>query len=138
MILDVDIEHHSISLSIKQCVDNPWANIVDEYMAGDTVVGNIKKIGSFGITVGLKSGIDGIVHMSKISKNSQMLKSKAALSNYNVGDEVSVIILDVNPEKESVSLSIKQKASDPIGQNITLNNFGAVEGDRDIKGARNE
>jgi predicted RNA-binding protein with RPS1 domain len=130
MILDVDPEHRSISLSIKQCVDNPWANIGDEYVAGDEVVGNINKIGRFGIMVGLKDGINGIVYVSQLSQNSQRLESKAALRSYNLGDEVSVIILHVDSKKQHISLRIKQRETDLLSETDTLK---VIEDNKEVK-----
>jgi len=90
MILDVDQERRRISLGIKQCVGNPWAEFAEKYAAGDKVVGNIKTITDFGIFVGLEGDLDGLVHMSDISWE---VEGEAALRDYKKGDEVSAVIV---------------------------------------------
>lgn len=111
MILDVDQERRRISLGIKQCVGNPWAEFAEKYAAGDKVVGNIKTITDFGIFVGLEGDLDGLVHMSDISWE---VEGEAALRDYKKGDEVSAVILSVDSEKERISLGIKQLEDDPF------------------------
>ena len=113
MILDVDQERRRISLGIKQCVGNPWAEFAEKYAAGDKVVGNIKTITDFGIFVGLEGDLDGLVHMSDISWE---VEGEAALRDYKKGDEVSAVILSVDSEKERISLGIKQQESDPFSE----------------------
>jgi small subunit ribosomal protein S1 len=123
MILDVDQERSRISLGIKQCVGNPWAEFAEKYAAGDKVVGNIKTITDFGIFVGLEGDLDGLVHMSDISWE---VEGEAALRDYKKGDEVSAVILSVDSEKERISLGIKQQESDPFSEYAAANERGTI------------
>ncbi|MBT7674218.1 MAG: 30S ribosomal protein S1 [Oceanospirillaceae bacterium] len=123
MILDVDQERRRISLGIKQCVGNPWAEFAEKYAAGDKVVGNIKTITDFGIFVGLEGDLDGLVHMSDISWE---VEGEAALRDYKKGDEVSAVILSVDSEKERISLGIKQQESDPFSEYAAANERGTI------------
>jgi small subunit ribosomal protein S1 len=123
MILDVDQERRRISLGIKQCVGNPWAEFAEKYAAGDKVVGNIKTITDFGIFVGLEGDLDGLVHMSDISWE---VEGEAALRDYKKGDEVSAVILSVDSEKERISLGIKQQESDPFSEYVAANDRGTI------------
>ncbi|WP_443640066.1 30S ribosomal protein S1 [Candidatus Njordibacter sp. Uisw_039] len=123
MILDVDQERRRISLGIKQCVGNPWAEFAEKYAAGDKVVGNIKTITDFGIFVGLEGDLDGLVHMSDISWE---VEGEAALRDYKKGDEVSAVILSVDSEKERISLGIKQQENDPFGEYVAANDRGTI------------
>ena len=123
MILDVDQDRRRISLGIKQCVGNPWAEFAEKYAAGDKVVGNIKTITDFGIFVGLEGDLDGLVHMSDISWE---VEGEAALRDYKKGDEVSAVILSVDSEKERISLGIKQQESDPFSEYAAANERGTI------------
>jgi len=123
MILDVDQERRRISLGIKQCVGNPWAEFAEKYAAGDKVVGNIKTITDFGIFVGLEGDLDGLVHMSDISWE---VEGEAALRDYKKGDEVSAVILSVDSEKERISLGIKQQENDPFSEYVAANDRGTI------------
>ena len=123
MILDVDQGRRRISLGIKQCVGNPWAEFAEKYAAGDKVVGNIKTITDFGIFVGLEGDLDGLVHMSDISWE---VEGEAALRDYKKGDEVSAVILSVDSEKERISLGIKQQESDPFSEYAAANERGTI------------
>jgi len=123
MILDVDQERRRISLGIKQCVGNPWAEFAEKYAPGDKVVGNIKTITDFGIFVGLEGDLDGLVHMSDISWE---VEGEAALRDYKKGDEVSAVILSVDSEKERISLGIKQQESDPFSEYVAANDRGTI------------
>ena len=123
MILDVDQERRRISLGIKQCVGNPWAEFAEKYAAGEKVVGNIKTITDFGIFVGLEGDLDGLVHMSDISWE---VEGEAALRDYKKGDEVSAVILSVDSEKERISLGIKQQESDPFSEYAASNERGNI------------
>ena len=123
MFVDVDQERRRISLGIKQCVGNPWAEFAEKYAAGDKVVGNIKTITDFGIFVGLEGDLDGLVHMSDISWE---VEGEAALRDYKKGDEVSAVILSVDSEKERISLGIKQQESDPFSEYAAANERGTI------------
>lgn len=117
MILDIDKERRRISLGLKQCQINPWKKFADMYNRGDKVVGKIKSITDFGIFLGLQGGIDGLVHLSDISWN---ISNDISIHKYKKGDEITAIVLQVDAERERISLSIKQLTEDPL--NIFLAN----------------
>lgn len=112
MVLDVDEERRRISLGIKQCQNNPWEAFAGTHNKGDKVTGKIKSITDFGIFIGLDGGIDGLVHLSDISWT---VAGEEAVRNYKKGDEVTALVLSVDPERERISLGIKQLESDPTG-----------------------
>ncbi len=112
MVLDVDEERRRISLGIKQCQSNPWEAFAQTHNKGDKVTGKIKSITDFGIFIGLDGGIDGLVHLSDISWT---VPGEEAVRNYKKGDEVTALVLSVDPERERISLGIKQLESDPTG-----------------------
>lgn len=112
MVLDVDEERRRISLGIKQCQNNPWEAFAQTHNKGDKVTGKIKSITDFGIFIGLDGGIDGLVHLSDISWT---VPGEEAVRNYKKGDEVTALVLSVDPERERISLGIKQLESDPTG-----------------------
>ena len=112
MVLDVDEERRRISLGIKQCQNNPWEAFAGTHNKGDKVTGKIKSITDFGIFIGLEGGIDGLVHLSDISWT---VPGEEAVRNYKKGDEVTALVLSVDPERERISLGIKQLESDPTG-----------------------
>ncbi|MEA1677793.1 30S ribosomal protein S1 [Nitrospirillum sp. BR 11163] len=111
MVLDVDPQKRRISLGLKQCLDNPWETFVDKYPAGTELEGEVKNITEFGLFVGLPGDIDGMVHMSDLDWNKS---GEEAIQDYKKGDHVRVKVLDVDVEKERISLGIKQLASDPF------------------------
>ena len=123
MILDIDAERRRISLGMKQCQPNPW----DEFAAGnnknDKVSGKIKSITDFGIFIGLDGGIDGLVHLSDISWNAP---GEEAVRNYKKGDEVEAVVLAVDPERERISLGIKQLEQDPFSNFVAAHSKGSV------------
>jgi small subunit ribosomal protein S1 len=123
MILDVDEERRRISLGIKQCTANPWVSFSEQYAAGDRVSGTIKTITDFGIFVGLDNDLDGLVHMSDISWDTD---GEAALRQFKKGDEVDAVILSIDAEKERISLGIKQLASDPFSEYLATNQKGSI------------
>lgn len=106
MILDIDAEHHRISLGIKQCEKNPWQNFSESHKVGDVLKGSVKNVTDFGLFVGFDSGVDGLVHVSDIAEDGQ--DEKEVLSQYKKGDEVEVILLGSNYEKERISLGVRQ------------------------------
>ncbi len=112
MVLDIDEEKRRISLGLKQCVDNPWTSFADTHKPGDILEGEIRNITEFGLFVGVDEEIDGMVHLSDLSWEKA---GDEALKDYNRGDKVKVKILEVLPEKERVSLGIKQLEEDPVG-----------------------
>jgi small subunit ribosomal protein S1 len=111
MVLDIDEERRRISLGIKQCQANPWKEFGDNFNRGDKVSGQIKSITDFGIFIGLSGGIDGLVHLSDISWD---VPGEEAVRNYQKGQQVEAMVLSIDPERERISLGIKQLAKDPF------------------------
>ncbi len=111
MVLDVDEQKRRISLGLKQCLANPWGAFVETYPVGSELSGEIKNITEFGLFVGLPGEIDGMVHFSDLDWN---LPGEEAVKQYNKGDVVKVKVLDVDVEKERISLGIKQLTGDPF------------------------
>ncbi len=109
IVLEIDEERRRISLGIKQCVDNPWENFAKHNNKNDTVTGKIKSITDFGIFIGLDGGIDGLVHLNDISWTET---GEEAIRRYKKGDEVTALVLAVDPERERISLGIKQLEQD--------------------------
>ena len=139
MVLEIDEERRRISLGLKQCKANPWAQFAETHNKGDKVVGKIKSITDFGIFIGLEGGIDGLVHLSDISWNVQ---GEEAVRNYKKGDEVAAVVLQVDAVKERISLGIKQLEEDPFNNFVAINKKGAVLNakvvEADAKGAKVE
>ncbi|MFA5684244.1 MAG: 30S ribosomal protein S1 [Lysobacteraceae bacterium] len=123
MVLDVDEERRRISLGIKQCVQNPWESFASNYKKGDRVAGQIKSITDFGVFVGLEGGIDGLVHLSDVSWNAT---GEDIVRNFKKGDTVEAVVLAVDPERERISLGVKQLEQDPFGQYMAANPKGAI------------
>ncbi|MEZ5491688.1 MAG: 30S ribosomal protein S1 [Gammaproteobacteria bacterium] len=111
MILDIDEERRRISLGIKQCFQNPWDRFAESHDKGDRVKGTIKSITDFGIFIGLEGNIDGLVHLSDISWEDT---GEEAVRGYSKGDEIETVILSIDPERERISLGIKQLEEDPF------------------------
>lgn len=111
MVLDIDEERRRISLGIKQCFQNPWDGFAENFKKGDKITGSIKSITDFGIFIGLDGNIDGLVHLSDISWDET---GEEAVRNYKKGDEIETVILSIDPERERISLGIKQLADDPF------------------------
>ena len=123
MVLDIDEERRRISLGIKQCKSNPWEDFSGQFNKGDKISGTIKSITDFGIFIGLDGGIDGLVHLSDISWNEV---GEEAVRRFKKGDELDTVILSVDPERERISLGIKQLESDPFSEYVTVNDKGAI------------
>ena len=123
MVLDVDEERRRISLGIKQTQANPWESFAAIHKKGDKVSGQIKSITDFGIFVGLDGGIDGLVHLSDISWQST---GEDLVRNFKKGDTVEAVVLAVDPERERISLGIKQLEQDPFGQYMAANPRGSI------------
>ena len=123
MVLDIDEERRRISLGIKQCQQNPWDAFASQYSKGDKISGNIKSITDFGIFIGLEGAIDGLVHLSDISWNET---GEEAVRSYKKGDEIETVILSIDPERERISLGIKQLEDDPFGNYVAENDRGAI------------
>jgi len=123
MVLEIDEERRRISLGLKQCIDNPWETFAKSYEKGDKVSGKIKSITDFGIFIGLDGGIDGLVHLSDISWQKT---GEEAVRDYKKGDEISAVVLQVDPERERISLGVKQIEEDPFNKYLTDNKKGAI------------
>jgi small subunit ribosomal protein S1 len=123
MVLEIDEERRRISLGLKQCKPNPWEEFAKAQVKGDKVSGKIKSITDFGIFIGLDGGIDGLVHLSDISWNKT---GEDAVREYKKGDEISAVVLQVDPERERISLGVKQIEEDPFNQYLTDTKKGAI------------
>ena len=113
MILDVDEERRRISLGMKQCTSNPWETFAATHKKNDKVSGQIKSITDFGIFIGLDGGIDGLIHLSDLSWNTT---GEDVVRNFKKGDNLDAVVLAVDPERERISLGVKQLEQDPFGQ----------------------
>ena len=124
MVLEVDESKRRISLGLKQCADNPWESFAEEHPIGSIIEGEIKNITEFGLFVGLNEEMDGMVHLSDLDWN---LAGEEAIKGYTKGQTVQAKVLDVDPDKERISLGVKQVGSDPMeaigeisrGDNVT-------------------
>ena len=123
MVLDVDEERRRISLGMKQVTSNPWETFSVLHKKGDKVEGQIKSITDFGIFIGLDGGIDGLVHLSDISWNTT---GEDVVRNYKKGDTLEAVVLAVDPERERISLGIKQLEQDPMGHFVASNAKGSI------------
>lgn len=115
-ILEVDPEKRRISLGIKQCMANPWAAYIEEHPVGSVITGKIKNITEFGLFVGLTDEIDGMIHLSDISWDKS---GEEAVKNYSKGQEIEAKIIDVDVEKERISLGIKQLSEDTVNEALS-------------------
>ena len=136
MVLDIDEDRRRISLGMKQCQQNPWDEFDQGHGKGDRVSGKIKSITDFGIFIGLDGGIDGLVHLSDISWNAP---GEEAVRQYKKGQEVEAVVLAVDPERERISLGIKQLDKDPFSNFVADHPKGTIVKGRilsvDAKGA---
>lgn len=123
MVLDVDLTKRRISLGFKQCQNNPWQQFMTQYPVGSILEGEIKNITEFGLFVGVYEDLDGMVHLSDISWD---VDPDEAIANYTKGDRVKVKVLDIDPEKERISLGIKQLSDDPFGAALADTKKGDV------------
>ncbi len=123
MVLDIDEERRRISLGVKQCKANPWKEFADNYNRGDKVSGQIKSITDFGIFIGLAGGIDGLVHLSDISWD---MPGEEAVRSYQKAQQVDAMVLSIDPERERISLGIKQLAKDPFSAYIAEHPKGSI------------
>ncbi|MDE1921884.1 MAG: 30S ribosomal protein S1 [Gammaproteobacteria bacterium] len=123
MVLDIDEERRRISLGIKQCKTNPWKEFAENYNRGDKVSGQIKSITDFGIFIGLAGGIDGLVHLSDISWD---MPGEEAVRSYQKAQQVDAMVLSIDPERERISLGIKQLAKDPFSAYIADHPKGSI------------
>jgi small subunit ribosomal protein S1 len=116
MVLEVDPDKRRISLGLKQCLGNPWDAFQESHPVGATVEGEIKNITEFGLFVGLDSEIDGMVHLSDLDWQTA---PEEAAAKYKKGDVVKAVVLDVDVEKERISLGVKQLTDDPFQEAIS-------------------
>jgi small subunit ribosomal protein S1 len=123
MILDIDEERRRISLGIKQCFQNPWDGFAESFKKGDRISGSIKSITDFGIFIGLEGNIDGLVHLSDISWDEA---GEDAVREYKKGDEIETVILSIDPERERISLGIKQLEDDPFMNYVSEFEKGSI------------
>ncbi|NNJ93162.1 MAG: 30S ribosomal protein S1 [Halobacteria archaeon] len=123
MVLDIDEERRRISLGIKQCFPNPWDEFSATHNKGDVVKGTIKSITDFGIFIGLFGEIDGLVHLSDISWHEP---GEEAVRNFTKGDEIEAVVLSVDPERERISLGVKQLEKDPFANFVAAHSKGSI------------
>jgi len=124
VVLDVQESKHRISLSMKQAKENPWEAFESSYNRGDKINVTIKSITDFGLFVGLPGGIDGLIHLADISWEKQ--SADQIVSNYSKGQELEVVILNIDAEKERISLGIKQLTSDNFSKYVSTNTKGSI------------
>ncbi len=123
MVLDVDEERRRISLGMKQCTSNPWETFAAMNKRGDKVSGTIKSITDFGVFIGLDGGIDGLIHLSDISWQGT---GEDLVRNFKKGENLDAVVLAVDPERERISLGIKQLEQDPFASFMGNNPRGSV------------
>ncbi len=138
MVLDVDPQKRRISLGLKQCLENPWEAFIEKYPSGTELEGEVRNITEFGLFVGLPGDIDGMVHLSDLDWSRP---GETAIQDFRKGEQVKVKVLDVDIDKERISLGIKQLESDPFesalgkltkGQVVTCTVTGVQEGGLDV------
>ena len=123
MVLDVDLSKRRISLGLKQCTTNPWEDLTATYPIGAEIEGEVRNITEFGLFVGLTDDIDGLVHLSDISWETT---GEVALEGFNKGDMVKAKVLDIDINKERISLGIKQLTDDPFAGHADAHRKGEV------------
>jgi small subunit ribosomal protein S1 len=123
MVLEVDSERRRISLGIKQCTANPWEEFAATHNRNDRITGQIKSITDFGVFIGLEGGIDGLIHLSDLSWDRP---GEDIAREYNKGDEITAVVLSVDPDRERISLGIKQAQEDPFGAYVSANPKGTI------------
>ncbi len=123
MILDLDEERRRISLGIKQCQANPWEEFAATHNKGDRVRGKIKSITDFGVFIGLEGGIDGLIHLSDLSWSEA---GEEAVRKYRKGEELEALVLSVDPERERISLGVKQLDKDPFAEFVAAYPKGSI------------
>jgi len=123
VVLEIDADRRRISLGMKQCKDNPWDSFAATHQKGDKVIGKIKSITDFGVFIGLDGNIDGLIHLSDLSWDEE---GDDVIRNYNKGEELEAVVLAVDPERERISLGVKQMSGDPFSDFIAANGKGSV------------
>ncbi len=122
-VLEIDEDRRRISLGLKQCKPNPWMQFAENHSKGDKVTGKIKSITDFGIFIGLEGGIDGLVHLSDISWQQP---GEEAVRDFKKGDEITAIVLQVDPDRERISLGLKQISEDPFADYLSSHHKGSL------------
>jgi small subunit ribosomal protein S1 len=123
MVLDIDPERRRISLGMKQCSSNPWEEFAATHKKGDVISGNIRSITDFGVFIGVDGGIDGLVHLSDLSWDRP---GENVVTDYKKGDELTVVVLAVDAERERISLGLKQSTEDPFSGYVAENGKGST------------
>ncbi len=123
MVLDIDEDRRRISLGIKQCKPNPWSEFANSFNKGDRVSGKIKSITDFGMFIGLPGGIDGLVHLSDLSWD---VPGEEAVRKYKKGEDVDAVVLTIDPERERISLGVKQLDNDPLSSFMAEHPKGSI------------
>ncbi len=123
VVLEIDPERRRISLGMKQCRNNPWDTFANDHKKGEIIEGKIRSITDFGLFIGLDGEIDGLIHLSDISWKTP---GEEAVKQYKKGQEVKAVILAIDPERERISLGIKQLESDSFGTFADTNAKGAI------------
>ncbi|MBI1953985.1 MAG: 30S ribosomal protein S1, partial [Proteobacteria bacterium] len=121
-VLDIDMTKRRISLGMKQCIDNPWQSFTEKFPVGSGLEGEIKNITEFGLFIGVTEDLDGMVHMSDVSWEDP----ESVIKQFQKGQKIQVKVLDIDPEKERISLGIKQLVSDPFEQTVASLNKGDI------------
>lgn len=122
MVLEVDSERRRISLGMKQCSGNPWDEFAAAHQRNDKITGEIKSITDFGVFIGLEGGIDGLIHLSDLSWDRE---GEDAVRDFKKGDQITAIVLSVDPERERISLGVKQALEDPFSAFVGGHSKGA-------------
>lgn len=123
MVLEIDSERRRISLGIKQCTSNPWEEFAATHNRNDRITGQIRSITDFGVFIGLTGGIDGLIHLSDLSWGRS---GEDIAREFKKGDEVTAVVLSVDPDRERISLGIKQAEDDPFSAYVSANPKGSV------------
>ncbi|MCB1436443.1 MAG: 30S ribosomal protein S1 [Rhodobiaceae bacterium] len=139
MVLEVDPVKRRISLGLKQTMDNPWTTFATRFPTGTNIEGEVKNITEFGLFIGLDGDVDGMVHLSDLDWNRP---GEEAIQDYKKGDMVKAVVLDVDTDKERISLGIKQLAGNPFaeassdlrkGASVTCEVLDVKEGGLEVK-----
>jgi len=118
MILDIDNDKRRVSLGMKQTKDNPWENFANTHNQGEQIKGKVKSVTDFGVFIELEGGIDGLIHISDVSWDSE---ENIDLSSFKKSDEIEAIILNVDSPKQRISLGLKQLSNDPFKEYLSSN-----------------
>jgi small subunit ribosomal protein S1 len=123
MVLEIETDKRRVSLGLKQTQGNPWEGFAKNFPEGAEVEGEVKNITEFGLFIGLEGEIDGMVHLSDLAWDQS---GEEALANYKKGDIVKAVVIDVDAEKERISLSVKNLGQDPFAEAVSGVKRGAV------------